>query len=100
MPYQQWIVPKRHIAEMASFEEQEIAELSTLLQASSRAMLTLGPSCNWLFMNFARRDTAHFYVELFPRVTAFGGFELGTGLPVQIIDPALAAQRLQSTLPK
>ena len=96
MPYQQWIVPKRHIAEMSAFDEPEIAELSTLLQAASRAMLTLDRSYNWIFMNFARRDTAHFYVELFPRLTAFGGFELGTGLSVQVVEPALAAQRLQS----
>ena len=94
MPYQQWIVPKRHIAEMSAFDEPEIAELATLLQAASRAMLTLGRSYNWLFMNFARRNAAHFYVELFPRITALGGFELGTGTLVQIIDPALAAQRL------
>jgi UDPglucose--hexose-1-phosphate uridylyltransferase len=96
MPYQQWIIPKRHIAEMPALDEREIAELATLLQSSSRAMLTIDRSYNWLFMNFARRDSAHFYVELFPRVTAFAGFELGTGLPVQIVDPALAAQRLQS----
>lgn len=96
MPYQQWIVPKRHIAEMSALEEPEIAELATLLQAASRAMLTLDRSYNWMFMNFAGRDTAHFYVELFPRLTAFGGFELGTGLSVQIVEPAVAAERLQS----
>ncbi len=96
MPYQQWIVPKRHLAEMSALEEQEIAELATLLQASSKAMLTLAPSYNWLFMSFARRQKAHFYVELFPRMTAFGGFELGTGMCVQIVEPALAAQRLQT----
>lgn len=96
MAYQQWIVPKRHIAEMSAFDEQEIAELATLLQSASRAMLTLGDSYNWIFMNFARRDTAHCYIELFPRITAFGGFELGTATFVEIVDPAIAAQRLKS----
>jgi UDPglucose--hexose-1-phosphate uridylyltransferase len=96
MPYQQWIVPKRHMPEMSAFEEPEIAELAVLLQAASKAMLTLGNSYNWIFMNFARRKSAHFYVELFPRMAAFGGFELGTGTFVQIVEPALAAQRLQS----
>jgi UDPglucose--hexose-1-phosphate uridylyltransferase len=96
MPYQQWIVPKRHIAQMSAFEEAEIAELAALLQAASKAMLTLGNSYNWAFMNFARHRSAHCYVELFPRMTALGGFELGTGTFVEIVDPALAAQRLQS----
>lgn len=96
MPYQQWIVPKRHIAQMSALEEQEIADLAALLQASSKAMLALAPSYNWLFMSFARRRKAHFYVELFPRMTAFGGFELGTGMCVQIVEPALAAKQLQT----
>jgi UDPglucose--hexose-1-phosphate uridylyltransferase len=94
MPYQQWIVPKRHIAEMSTFEESEIAELAVLLQSASKAMLTLGNSYNWIFMNYARRVSAHCYVELFPRITALGGFELGTGTFVEIVDPALAAKRL------
>ncbi len=96
MAYQQWIVPKRHIAEMSAFEEPEIAELAVLLQSASKAMLTLGNSYNWIFMNYARHGTAHCYVELFPRITALGGFELGTGTFVEIVDPAGAAQRLQS----
>lgn len=94
MPYQQWIIPKRHIAEIALFEGREIAELATLLRSASAAMLTLGDSYNWIFMNFARRDIAHCYIELFPRVATLGGFELGTDTLVQIVDPAIAAQRL------
>ena len=42
------------------------------------------------------RGAAHCYVELFPRLTALGGFELGTGTYVEIVDPALAAQELKS----
>ncbi|MDP9192054.1 MAG: hypothetical protein M3P06_10190 [Acidobacteriota bacterium] len=96
MPYQQWIVPKRHIAEMSQFEAHEIAELAALLRSAAAAMLTLGDSYNWMFMNFPRRNTAHCYVELFPRLTAFGGFELGTGTFVEIVDPGMAAQRLNA----
>jgi galactose-1-phosphate uridylyltransferase len=88
MPYQQWIVPKRHVAEMTAFEDAEIAELATLMQSASAAMLSLADSYNWMFMNFARHGAAHCYVELFPRMTTLGGFELGTGTFVQIVDPA------------
>lgn len=88
MPYQQWIVPKRHVAEMTAFHDDETAELATLLQSASKAMLALSDSYNWLLMNFARRDAAHCYVELFPRLTIIGGFELATGTFVQIVGPA------------
>jgi UDPglucose--hexose-1-phosphate uridylyltransferase len=95
MPYQQWIVPKRHVSEMTTFDDTEIAELAALLQSASAAMLTLGDSYNWTFLNFARLAAAHCYVELFPRLTTlFGGFEIGTGSFVQILDPAIAAERL------
>lgn len=95
MPYQQWIIPKRHIAEIAVFEDHEIAELATLLRSASAAMLTVSDSYNWIFMNFARRSQAHCYIELFPRVATFGGFELGTGTLVQIVDPEIAAKRFR-----
>jgi UDPglucose--hexose-1-phosphate uridylyltransferase len=98
MPYQQWIVPKRHVSEMTAFDANEIAQLTALLQSASAGMLTLGDSYNWTFMNFARLEAAHCYVELFPRLTTlFGGFELGTGAFVQIVDPAVAAERLRFT---
>jgi len=95
MPYQQWIVPKRHVGELTALDEGEIAQMAALLQAASKAMQTLGDSYNWLFMNFADAPSAHFYVELFPRLARLGGFELGTGAFVQIVDPEVAADRLQ-----
>jgi UDPglucose--hexose-1-phosphate uridylyltransferase len=97
MPYQQWIVPRRQVSEMTAFDDGEIAELAELLQSASAAMLMLGDSYNWTFQNFARLAAAHCYIELFPRLTAlFGGFELGTGSFVEIVDPAIAAERLRT----
>ncbi|HYC58674.1 MAG TPA: hypothetical protein VEK79_03835 [Thermoanaerobaculia bacterium] len=98
MPYQQWLVPKRHVAEMSAFDETEVAELAALLQRSSAAMLTLGDSYNWMFMNFMRCAGAHCYVELFPRLANFGGFELGSGTNVEIVDPAVAAEQLKNAV--
>ena len=98
MPYQQWLVPKRHIAEMSTLDDADVVELAALLQRSSAAMLTLGDSYNWMFMNFARRDNAHCYIELFPRLANFGGFELGSGTNVEIVDPAIAAEELRNAV--
>ena len=79
--YEQWIVPKTHANEMS--EPQELAEL---LQASSRAMLTLADSFNWIFMNFAREPRAHWYVQLFPRTAMHAGFEIGNGSAINAVD--------------
>lgn len=96
MPYQQWIVPRRHVAEMSAFSAEEIADLAELLAAASRAMLRLSESYNWMFLNFRATPAAHAYVELFPRMTQIAGLEFGTGTFVEIIDPSAAAERLRS----
>lgn len=95
MAYQQWIVPKRHLHEMAQLTRGEIAELAVLLRAASAATLRVGDAYNWTFVNFPRFPAAHFYIDLFPRLATIAGFELGTGTFVEIIDPAAAAARLR-----
>lgn len=90
--YQQWIVPRRHVADMAAFPE--IEELSLLLRDAARATQTLG-AYNWAFMNFPKGSGGHAYVDVTPRLTAVAGLELGTGTFVEIIDPADAARELQ-----
>ena len=94
--YQQWIVPKRHVAEISELTGAELTELASLLARASRAMQGLG-SFNWMFMNFPRHAEAHCYVEVVPRLAALAGLELGTGTFVEIIDPAAAARRLRES---
>ena len=91
--YQSWIVPKRHVAEVSAFDALE--ELASLLRDAARALGTLG-AYNWAFMNFPRAE-AHAYIDLYPRLAAIAGLELGTGTFVEIIDPAAAATRLGKT---
>ncbi|HEX8170565.1 MAG TPA: hypothetical protein VF824_08495 [Thermoanaerobaculia bacterium] len=94
MPYQQWLAPKRHVHDFASFDARELADLAVLLADASRASLSLGDAYNWAFINFPHETRAHAYVDVFPRITTIAGFELGTGTFVEIIEPADAARRL------
>jgi UDPglucose--hexose-1-phosphate uridylyltransferase len=94
MPYQQWLVPRRHMPELSDVTEREIDDLAEMLRKASRAMLSIDRSYNWMFLNFREQPRAHWYVDLFPRVTNIAGFELGTGTFVEIVDPAAAARRL------
>ena len=89
MAYEQWIIPKRHASEMT-----EGLELATILQRASRAMLTLSDSFNWMFMNFPRMPSAHWYVQLFPRLSAHAGFEFGTGSAINTVEAKEAARRM------
>jgi UDPglucose--hexose-1-phosphate uridylyltransferase len=46
-------------------------------------------------MNFPGQERAHWYIDVFPRMTSIAGFELATGTFIDIIDPAAAARRLR-----
>lgn len=94
MPYQQWIVPRRHVEEISRFTGKEQRDLAEMLHAASAATSTLSPAFNWMLMNFPRQRAAHFYIDLFPRLTVIAGFELGTGTFIEIVDPADAARRV------
>lgn len=95
MPYQQWIVPRRHIASMTELETGELDALATLLQSASAATRRIG-DFNVVMMNFPRGSAAHLYVEILPRVTTIAGLELGTGTFVEIVDPEAAVARLRT----
>ncbi len=92
--YQQWIVPKRHACDFASFDGDELRDLAAVLADVSRKAFC---DYNWMFINFPRRDEAHCYIDVVPRLAALAGLELGTGTFVEIIDPAAAARRLRET---
>jgi UDPglucose--hexose-1-phosphate uridylyltransferase len=101
MTAQQWIVPKQHAPELTSLDDARIEELALLLQAASKATMTIAPSFNWLFLNFPGQPAAHWYIDLFPRLTTIAGFELSTGTFVQIMGSelhfSLSAQVVEST---
>lgn len=96
MTYQQWIVPKRHQAELTTLSRDEVEALADFLVRASAATLRLSPAMNWVFMNFAEEPAAHFYVDLFPRMTMVAGYELGTGTWIGIVDPAEVARKVSS----
>jgi len=91
MAYEQWIVPRQHAPEIVDGGSGPAA----LLQRASRAMLSIADSYNWIFMNFPGTPSAHWYIQLFPRIAMHAGFELGTGSAINTVDPAEAAAYLQ-----
>lgn len=89
MPYQSWIIPRVHAPEFVPLAG--VAELAALLSQASRAVMSVRPSFNWIFMNFPSAPRAHWYVEIYPRIATLAGFELGSGSTINIVDPEEAA---------
>lgn len=92
MACESWILPARHEPEFRAENG-----LAALLQRATRAMLSLADSFNWIFLNFPRQPAAHWYVQLFPRLSMHAGFEFGSGSAINTMDAEAAARYLQNS---
>jgi UDPglucose--hexose-1-phosphate uridylyltransferase len=95
MPYELQLVPRRH---EPSFADAAETGARLLLDALGRLRKTLGapPPLN-LWVRTAPRGvgTFHWHIDVVPRLTELAGFELGTGVHVNIVAPERAAAELR-----
>jgi UDPglucose--hexose-1-phosphate uridylyltransferase len=95
MPYELQLVPRKH---EASFAEASTNGAALLHDGLARLRQTLGaaPPLN-LWVRSAPRgaETFHWHVDVVPRLTGLAGFELGTGMNVNIVAPERAASELR-----
>ena len=96
-PYELRIVPRR---ESARFEDDEVgaAMLRTALRALAERFGT-PPELN-LWVRTAPHDAEHFHwhIDIAPRLTIKAGFELGTGVDINVYPPERAAADLREVL--
>jgi UDPglucose--hexose-1-phosphate uridylyltransferase len=93
-PYELQLVPRRHERSFADSHAPAARLLRHgLLQLKER--LGAAPPLN-LWVRTAPRGAEHFHwhIDVVPRLTRLAGFELGTGLSVNIVPPERVAQEL------
>jgi len=100
-PFETWILPKRHTIRFADISEAEVDDLARVLRvALGKLAVSLNhPSYNFVIHTapVAEHNTRayHWHLEIFPRFTTLGGFELGSAIYINIADPEDAAQYLR-----
>jgi UDPglucose--hexose-1-phosphate uridylyltransferase len=105
LPHALWIVPLDHEKDFRMLGDEGRGELAGLLRlAESLLIAELGNvSINWMFFNGLLRtepDEFHWYVEVIPRLASLAGFELGSGLFINVVPPEESAVALRSHLEK
>jgi len=102
-PYEVWIAPKKccetgHEAQCRFGEatDEELAALAHSLQENLRKLIKKFPKLSY---NFYIYPYSCWYVRIIPRLNERAGFELGTGLSVNTVDPATAAEELKVIQP-
>lgn len=101
-PFEMWIVPKTH---QANFEKISSAGQKQLADALYHALNKLNKSLNNPPFNFwihtlphhHEEDSVyyHWHLEIAPRVSKFGGYEMGSGTVIDVVSPEVAAQFLR-----
>jgi len=97
-PFEMWVLPKRH---SGHFEEISQLELKNLAQIVDEVLGKLNKTLHfppfnwWLHTGPSHKDHIgdfyHWHLEIAPRVSKFGGYELGSGIVIDVVSPELAA---------
>lgn len=101
-PFEVWILPKKHVA---AFEEEPEIMVKAAGGILRSVLGRIGgvlrqPSLNW-FIHDAPTSTHngrshyHWHIEIAPRVSTYGGYELGSGTIIDVMSPEDAAKYLR-----
>lgn len=109
-PFEIWIIPKKH---QLFFEEIDRSQRLALADIFKKVLNKLNNALNDPPYNYYihtgpprlenKKDLDKFYhwhIEIAPRVNTFGGYELGSGMVIDVVSPEKAAQFLNKKTKK
>lgn len=100
-PFEFWIIPKRHESDLLSMTNSEKTDLAKTLRISlgGLAKLLSDPPYNYGFHISPKSDRKnrfyHWHLEVYPKLSIWAGFELSTGMYINVTPPELAAESLR-----
>jgi UDPglucose--hexose-1-phosphate uridylyltransferase len=101
-PYEMLVLPRSH---EAHFDESPTNHVNAVGRAVKAGLLAMRDSIGDVAYNitfhsapFRSMTDFHWHVHILPKVTTTAGFELGTGVPVNVVAPETAADELRSNV--
>jgi UDPglucose--hexose-1-phosphate uridylyltransferase len=101
-PFETWIVPRTHRADFCDIPEDEIHGLAAIMKdIFSRYYYGLeDPDFNFVIKTPPRDESNdrsfHWYIQVFPKITKIAGFELGSGMYINVTIPEENAEFLRA----
>ncbi len=101
VPYEVWILPLAHATSFADLQPEDVRPLAQILQ---NILAKFYHSLNNPDYNYCIRSVPHYsacepyyhwYVQILPRLTTVAGFEIGSGLNINIALPEESAKFLR-----
>lgn len=100
--YEAWIVPGRHVGSIDELSASEIHSFAEMTRRTVRAVRRIASavSFNVCFYQSPVKHAGsfHLYAEVAPRRSVMGGFELETGIMINVVTPEEAAIKLRSLM--
>jgi len=100
-PFSLYIFPRRHMASFGEIQPEEISDLARILQ-DVLAKLYYGlenPAYNYVIRTAPNANSYsryfHWYLSLIPRLTKVAGFEMGSGMYINVTLPEADADFLR-----
>ncbi len=90
-PYELWIVPKKHIPKLSHLVIDERRNLAYLLKRFLAKAYALNGSYNMILYQAPKGHDFHMFLQILPRLSIWGGVELGTNIIVNVVSPEDAA---------
>jgi UDPglucose--hexose-1-phosphate uridylyltransferase len=103
-PFESRIYPKRHTASFVSIDDEELAELASVLrEVIARLYRGLGnPDYNYIIRSapIGDEDTRylHWYIVIIPKISIPAGFEIGSGIYINTVAPEESARFLRDVI--
>lgn len=91
-PYEVWVAPKKREGTFGDISDDQLKNLANILQKNLKKLVSRFGN---LAYNYYIHHGADWYLRIIPRTIHRAGFELGTGLSVNISDPTQIAKELQ-----
>jgi UDPglucose--hexose-1-phosphate uridylyltransferase len=99
-PYELLIVPRQHEPHLHHADDPDLAGIGQSVQVALAALRSrLGDvAYNIMFHSapFRPSEDFHWHVHLMPKISTRGGFEMGSGVLINVVAPERAADELRS----
>jgi UDPglucose--hexose-1-phosphate uridylyltransferase len=99
-PYETWILPKRHFANLGEMHESEGRSLAALLMQALGSLRSVLNDPPYNCMIFQLPFGYHLNIRIQPAISKIAGFERSTGVYINSIAPEYAAAKLSALAEK
>ncbi|MHB8290247.1 MAG: galactose-1-phosphate uridylyltransferase [Acidimicrobiales bacterium] len=103
VPYEMLVVPRQHCAHLHRSAPEVLAGVGKAIRNALASLESLlgDVAYNIVFHSAPYRihEPFHWHVHILPKLTTRAGFELGTGVPINIVAPEQAAAELHVEVP-